>query len=242
MEKIMKFLKKNSFYVILSVCLVVLGAVALATGSNKGEETAKKPVATNVEKGEEETGKQIEGAELVKNEEIKKEKQDKAKEEKTSIKEETEVLTNAKPSSEFIDPIKDGLVTREFNITPRIEKDGKSANVYKGIDIEAVKGTDVVSIAGGEVLEAQSGDSREGNYVTVKQANGIVVMYGNLDSKLNVKQGDKITQGTVIGKVGGSIKGNPTDRVSKEYLLLHVEKEREAINPLDVFKNLKIKK
>ncbi|WP_297435263.1 M23 family metallopeptidase [uncultured Clostridium sp.] len=240
MEKIMEFLKRNSFYVILSVCLVVLGAVALATGSNKGEETAKKPVATNVEKGEEETGKQIEGAELVKDEEI--EKQEKAKDEKTSIKEETEVQTNAKPSSEFIDPVKDGLVTREFNITPRIEKDGKSANVYKGIDIEAIKGTDVVSIADGEVLQAQSGDSREGNYVTIKQANGIVVMYGNLDSKLNVKQGDKITQGTVVGKVGASIKGNPTDRVSKEYLLLHVEKEREAINPLDVFKNLKIKK
>ncbi|MGL4763413.1 MAG: peptidoglycan DD-metalloendopeptidase family protein [Sarcina sp.] len=243
MDKLINFLKKHSFYVILAGCLVVLGAVAIATGGNKAEDSTEKPVANNVEKEEAKTGNEvIEGAELVKKEEAKKE--DKAKEEeskKTTVKGEDSVATSAKPKSETINPIKDGLVTRKFNIEPRLEKDGKVANVYKGIDIETAKGSDVLAIADGEIIEAQSGDSREGNYVKVKHSNGLTVMYGNLEVKLNVKVGDKVSQGAVIGKTGNSIKVSPKDRTSKDYLLLHVEKDKEPIDPLTIFKELKVK-
>ncbi|WP_297520961.1 M23 family metallopeptidase [uncultured Clostridium sp.] len=245
MDKLINFLKKHSFYVILVGCLAVLGVVAVATGGNKAEESTKKPVATNVETEDAKTGNEIiEGAELVKEEAKEENKQEKAKEEeskKTTVKEDDSVATNAKPKSEIINPIKDGLVTRKFNIEPRLEKDGKVANVYKGIDIEAIKGSDVLAIADGEIIEAQSGDSREGNYVKVKHSNGLIVMYGNLEAKLNVKVGDKVSQGAVLGKTGNSIKVSPADRKSKEYLLIHVEKDREPIDPLTIFKELKVK-
>ncbi|MGL4656692.1 MAG: peptidoglycan DD-metalloendopeptidase family protein [Sarcina sp.] len=247
MEKLINFLKKHSFYVILAGCLVVLGVVAIATGGNKAEESAKKPVATNVEKENKEatTKEPIEGAELVKDDKKAEDKKDdKVKKEepsKTTVKDDDSVATNAKPKSEIINPIKDGLVTRKFNIEPRLEKDGKVANVYKGIDIEAAKGSDVLAIADGEVVEAQSGDSREGNYVKVKHSNGLIVMYANLETKLNVKAGDKVSQGAVLGKIGNSIKVSPKDRTSKDYLLLHVEKDKEPVDPLTIFKDLKVK-
>lgn len=247
MEKLINFLKKHSFYVILAGCLVVLGVVAVATGGNKAEDATKKPVATNVEKDNKEASKGnegIEGAELVQDDKKEEKKNDKVKKEeatKTTVKDEESVVTNAKPKSEIINPIKDGLVTRKFNIEPRLEKDGKVANVYKGIDIEAAKGSEVSAVADGEVIEAQSGDSREGNYVKVKHSNGLIVMYGNLETKLSVKAGDKVSQGTVLGKVGNSIKVNPTDRTSKDYLLLHVEKDQEPVDPLTILKDLKVK-
>lgn len=245
MDKLINFLKKHSFYVILAGCLVVLGAVAVVTGGNKAEDATEKPVATNVEKDEVKTGNEvIEGAELVKEEEKKPKKEEAVKEEeskKTTVKDDDSVATNAKPKLEIVNPIKDGLVTRKFNIEPRLEKDGKVANVYKGIDIETVKGSDVLAIADGEIIEAQSGDSREGNYVKVKHSNGLIVMYGNLEAKLNVKAGDKVSQGAVLGKTGNSIKVGPTDRTSKDYLLLHVEKDKEPIDPLTIFKDLKVK-
>ncbi|MGL5577441.1 MAG: peptidoglycan DD-metalloendopeptidase family protein, partial [Sarcina sp.] len=245
MEKLINFLKKHSFYVILAGCLVVLGVVAIATGGNKAED-AKKPVATNVEKENKEASKSneaIEGAELVqkdKKEEKKNDKGDKEKPTNTNIKEDDVVATNAKPKSEITNPVKDGLVTRKFNIEPRLEKDGKVANVYKGIDIEAAKGSEVLAIADGEIIGAQSGDSREGNYVKVKHSNGLTVMYANLENKLNVKVGDKVSKGSVIGKIGNSIKVSPVDRTSKDYLLLHVEKDKEPIDPLTIFKDLKV--
>lgn len=232
MEKIKNFLKKESFYVVLSVCLIVLATVAVLTGDKKAEEKVNKPVASATDKKEVPTVKKpIEDAELVK----------KDKEAATKEKDDA-VATSAKPKAEIINPIKDGAITRKYNIAPRVEKDGKSANVYKGVDIEAPKGAEVIAVAEGEVIEAQSGDSREGNYIKVKHSNGLTIMYGNLDAKLKVKKGDKISQGTALGNIGNSVKVNPTDRVSKDYLLLHVEKENNPIDPMTIFKDIPVKK
>ena len=247
MENLINFLKKHSFYVILVGCLMVLGIVAIATGGNKAEDTTEKPVATNVENENKEASikESIEGAELVQKDKKEEKKEEKVKKEeptKPTIKGNDSVATNAKPQSDIINPVKNGLVTRKFNIEPRLEKNGKVANVYKGIDIETTKGSEILAASDGEVIEAQSGDSREGNYIKVKHSNGLIIIYGNLETKLNVKAGDKVSQGTVLGKIGNSIKVNPSDRVSKDYLLLHVEKNQEPVDPLTIFKELKVKK
>lgn len=40
----------------------------------------------------------------------------------------------------------------------------------------------------------------------IKHANGLKTVYANLDPKVNVKAGDKVTSSTVIGKVGNTVK------------------------------------
>lgn len=240
MEKIKIFLKKHGFYVILSGCLIVLGVVAFATAGSRAEDQ-KKPIATNTEESKPTENKVISDAELV--DKDKKEEQKATNNKGTSsteIKEDT-VATNAKPKAEIINPVKNGLVTRKMNLVGEIDSEGKSSVVHLGIDIEVTKGAEVLAVAGGEVLEAENGPSKEGNYVKVKHDNGIIALYGNLDSKLNVKAGDKVEQGTVLGKVGNSVKQNPKARVSKEYLLFHIEKDSEPVDPLTIFKELKLK-
>lgn len=245
MEKFKNLLKKESFYVVLFVCLLLITTVAIYTGGKKATKETQKPVANNTVPEDKSTTNNtlVPDAELVKKEEEKTNtKEEENKEKNKASNEEGSVATSAKPTKEFINPVEKGLITRTFNIAPRLENDGKVANVYKGIDIEIPVGTEVKSATDGTILEAKSGDSKIGNYVLVEYTNGIKILYGNLDKNIKVKAGDKITQGTVIGKVGNSIKMNPKDRVSKEYLLLHVEKDKEPINPTKYFKEIAIKK
>lgn len=246
MEKFKNLIKKESFYVVLFVCLLVITTVAIYTGGKKAKDVKQPPVANNtVDEKAEINGQLIPDADLVKKEEEAKKEEDKkqevTKKEEATNKEES-VATAAKPSNGFINPVDKGVITRTFNIAPRIENEGKVANVYKGMDIEIPVGTDVKSATDGVVIAAKAGDSKIGNYVLVEYSDGIKILYGNLDKNIKVKSGDKITQGTVIGKVGNSIKMNPKDRVSKEYLLLHVEKNKEPINPTKIFKEIPIKK
>ncbi|WP_055071470.1 M23 family metallopeptidase [Clostridium massiliamazoniense] len=242
MEKFKNLLKRESFYVVLFVCLLLITTVAIYTGGKKATKETQKPVANNTVPEDKSTTNNtlVPDAELVKKEEEKVNAKEEKKNEASN--EEGSVATSAKPTKEFINPVEKGLITRTFNIAPRLENDGKVANVYKGIDIEVPVGTEVKSATDGTVLEAKSGDSKIGNYVLVECANGVKILYGNLDKSIKVKAGDKITQGAVIGKVGNSIKMNPKDRVSKEYLLLHVEKDKEPINPTKYFKEIAIKK
>lgn len=241
MEKFKNLIKKGSFYVVLFVCLLVITTVAIYTGGKKAKNVKQPPVANNtVDDKAEINGQLIPDADLVKKEEETK-KEEASKKEETVNKEES-VATAAKPSNEFINPVDKGVITRTFNIAPRIESEGKVANVYKGMDIEIPVGTEVKSATNGVVIAAKAGDSKIGNYVLVECSDGMKILYGNLDKDIKVKSGDKITQGTVMGKVGNSIKMNPKDRVSKEYLLLHVEKNKEPINPTKIFKEIPIKK
>ncbi|MFR5267003.1 peptidoglycan DD-metalloendopeptidase family protein [Clostridium sp.] len=244
MEKFKNLLKKESFYVVLFVCLLLITTVAIYTGGKKATKETQKPVANNTVPEDKSTTNNtlVPDAELVKKEEEKTNTKEENKKKNKASNEEGSVATSAKPTKEFINPVEKGLITRTFNIAPRLENDGKVANVYKGIDIEIPVGTEVKSATDGTILEAKSGDSKIGNYVLVEYTNGIKILYGNLDKNIKVKAGDKITQGTVIGKVGNSIKMNPKDRVSKEYLLLHVEKDKEPINPTKYFKEIAIKK
>ncbi|MGL5616919.1 MAG: peptidoglycan DD-metalloendopeptidase family protein [Sarcina sp.] len=246
MEKFKNLLKRESFYVVLFICLLVVTAVAIYAGGKKANNETQKPVVQNTvgeETKAETNGQLIPDAELV-NKEDKKENKEEAKDNKTeeTAKKDDSVATNAKPTKEFINPVEKGVVTRTFNIAPRIENDGQSANVYKGIDIEVAAGTEVKSATEGVVLEAKNGDSKVGNYVLVQCTSGMKILYGNLDKEIKVKSGDKVTQGALLGKVGTSIKMNPKDRVSKEYLLLHVEKNKEPLDPTKYFKEIPIKK
>lgn len=244
MEKFKNLLKKESFYVVLFVCLLLITTVAIYTGGKKATKETQKPVANNTVSDDKSSTNNtlVPDAELVKKEEEKENTKEEGNKKNEASNEEGSVATSAKPAKEFINPVEKGLITRTFNIAPRLENEGKVANVYKGIDIEVPVGTEVKSATDGTVLEAKSGDSKVGNYVLIECTNGIKILYGNLDKTIKVKAGDKITQGSVIGKVGNSIKMNPTDRVSKEYLLLHVEKDKEPINPTKYFKEIAIKK
>jgi murein DD-endopeptidase MepM/ murein hydrolase activator NlpD len=98
-----------------------------------------------------------------------------------------------------------------------------SNNKHTGQDYAAPVGTDVQVVADGTVID-EGLDSGYGIYVQVDHGGGYQTIYGHL-SKKNVKVGDSVQKGKVIGKVGTT--GNVTGPH------LHFEVRKGKNNPVD---------
>ena len=71
---------------------------------------------------------------------------------------------------------------------------------HQGIDIVANGNIPVYATANGIVLEAGF-DTEKGNYVKINHLNGFTTLYAHL-SELNVKAGDKVENGNILGLTG----------------------------------------
>jgi len=95
---------------------------------------------------------------------------------------------------------------------------------HAGLDFGEPRGTIVLSAGTGEVsfVGQRSG---YGNTVEIDHGNGIVSRYGHLSAFL-VKEGQKVTTGTPIAKVGS------TGRSTGPHLHFEVRRNDQAVNPL----------
>ncbi|MBD7916241.1 peptidoglycan DD-metalloendopeptidase family protein [Clostridium sp. Sa3CUN1] len=74
---------------------------------------------------------------------------------------------------------------------------------HKGIDIAGDIGDDVIVALDGEVIYSQFNDGGYGNLIIVKHDDDMSTYYGHLSS-FDVKVGDKVKKGNIIGKVGNT--------------------------------------
>ena len=101
---------------------------------------------------------------------------------------------------------------------------------HDGCDILCELGTDVKSMSEGEVKEIRE-DPLWGVYVIVKQTNGLEVHYCGLAKELNVKAGQQIKQGEIIGKTGDTCQ---VEIVQQPHLHLGVKLNGEWVDPMSV--------
>ena len=79
---------------------------------------------------------------------------------------------------------------------------GQPRRPHSGMDIAASTGTPVLSPSAGEVIE--SGDFFfSGNLVYIDHGQGLISMFAHL-SEIDVKIGDRVKKGQVVGKVGAT--------------------------------------
>lgn len=98
---------------------------------------------------------------------------------------------------------------------------------HKAMDFEAAEGSDVYAVMDGTVKEVTY-NYLMGNIVKLDIGGGIIVVYASLASDVPVKAGDKVTKGSVIGKVGKTAK---SESVEGAHLHLEVLLNDEAVDP-----------
>lgn len=101
---------------------------------------------------------------------------------------------------------------------------------HDGCDILCNLGTEVKSMSEGVVKEIKE-DPLWGVYVIVEQGNGLDVQYCGLAKELNVKAGQEVKQGEILGKTSDT---NQCEIVQQPHLHLGVKQGGKWIDPMSV--------
>lgn len=121
-----------------------------------------------------------------------------------TINDNLETLGSQIKSVPSIIPIKDFSIRQSgASVGKKVNPFYKNIATHTGMDLLAGTGTEVLAAADGVVEKATRKGKKDGNSITINHKNGYVTKYNNLGDIL-VRQGQKVTQGTVIGRVGMS--------------------------------------
>jgi murein DD-endopeptidase MepM/ murein hydrolase activator NlpD len=129
--------------------------------------------------------------------------------------------------SEFMETVPNlwpvsGTITDEFG--NRKDPFTKKTKFHTGLDIGADYGKSIKAAAGGKVISVGY-TYGTGNTVKISHGNGIVTLYGHC-SKILVKEGQTVSKGEVIAKVGSS------GRSTGPHLHLEVQIYGTPVDPL----------
>ena len=117
-------------------------------------------------------------------------------------------------------------VTTGGNFGKRRVLNGQAGSPHSGVDFPSPKGTPIHATQSGRVALAED-LFFSGNTVVVDHGLGIYTFYGHL-SEIDVKAGDALRTGEVLGKVGA------TGRVTGPHLHWGLTVERARVNPLQL--------
>ncbi len=128
----------------------------------------------------------------------------------------------------------EGEISHEFSAGELVKSETLGVwKTHDGCDILCDIGTDVKSMSEGVVKEIKE-DPLWGVYVIVEQNNGLDVQYCGLAKELNVKAGQEVKQGEILGKTSDT---NQCEILQPPHLHLGVKQGGEWIDPLSVIEN-----
>ena len=104
----------------------------------------------------------------------------------------------------------------------------KARKFHYGMDFSSPQGTPVYATGDGVVIRADDASSGYGNHIRIDHGYGYVTLYGHL-SAYNVRAGQRVKRGDLIGKVGSTV------RSEAPHLHYEVMKNGEHINPIHFY-------
>ena len=110
----------------------------------------------------------------------------------------------------------------------RLDPFTKARKRHKGMDFTSPKGTPIYATGNGKVTRADAGSSGFGKHIRIDHGFGYVTLYAHL-SKYNVKRGQKVKRGDLIGYVGS------TGRSQAPHLHYEVRYNKQQINPINFY-------
>ena len=124
-----------------------------------------------------------------------------------------------------IRPVKGGFLNSSFGY--RKDPIDDVTRFHQGQDITVKSGTEIYAPANGIVKRAYYAGGF-GNHIKLDHGNGYTTLFAHL-SKINVKHGQKIKRGEIIGLTGN------TGRSTAPHLHYEIHHYGEPKNPLDYF-------
>lgn len=106
----------------------------------------------------------------------------------------------------------------------------KIMKFHAGMDFTAHTGTPIYATGNGKVIQADAESRGYGNHVRIAHGYGYITLYAHM-SKINVKAGQKVKRGDVIGYVGS------TGKSVGPHCHYEVRKNDEPINPVNFYFN-----
>ncbi|MEC8614976.1 MAG: M23 family metallopeptidase [Bacteroidota bacterium] len=152
--------------------------------------------------------------------------QSKSLDEILSLAEEKENLLASIPS---IQPIQNKDLKRMASgYGWRIDPFTKKRRRHFGMDFSAVRGTPVYATGNGIIKRVDNRAAGFGKHIRIDHGFGYVSIYAHLD-KYNVKRGQKVKRGQIIGFVGN------TGRSVAPHLHYEIVKDGKKINPINFY-------
>jgi murein DD-endopeptidase MepM/ murein hydrolase activator NlpD len=104
----------------------------------------------------------------------------------------------------------------------------KARKMHEGMDFTAKTGTPIYATGDGVVAKADNSLSGYGNHIEINHGFGYLTLYAHL-SKYNVRQGQRVKRGDIIGYVGS------TGRSQAPHLHYEVHKDGKVVNPINFY-------
>lgn len=130
----------------------------------------------------------------------------------------------------FLKPSK-ARVSSGFGIKRVVNGKALKGYFHSGLDFAGAQGSPVTACAPGTVLIAHNGWRLHGNTVAIDHGQGVVSFYIHLQ-KILVKEGDSVSAGQTIGRIG------QTGRASGPHLHFSIYVNQTAANPWQWFKGI----
>ena len=222
-----KLLEKDGFYLALFVCICLVAIGGVWFTKNNVDELTSNDLFVN--KTNENSKRDEDEVHLIEKDPQKHDSIPTSTGSKENLEKAKEKQENKSSKLSFLGT----KVVREYSEKePSYSKTLDLWEIHKGLDISADKGYEVKSLLDGKVVNVFK-DDKHGISVRVEGANNVVVVYSNLDEKTNVKKGQEVTEGQVLGTVG-----NTTSVESEDGTHVHVEafKGEESIDPMTLLK------